>query len=100
MDLNRFKQRFDEAQRERPWLAFPFAVVKKFGDDNSSNLAVVITYYAFFSIFPLLLALASVLGFVLSGHPKWQSDIESSALKNLPLVKGSPLPHNGSILVI
>jgi YihY family inner membrane protein len=76
------------------------AVVKKFSDDSSSNLAVVITYYAFFSVFPLLLALASVLGFVLAGHAKWQSDIERSALKNLPLVKGSPLPHSGSVVVI
>jgi uncharacterized BrkB/YihY/UPF0761 family membrane protein len=63
-------------------------------------LAVVITYYAFFSVFPLLLALASILGFVLAGHAQWQHDIEHSALKNLPLIKGSPLPHNGSIFAI
>ena len=42
----------------------------KFGEDSSGNLAVLITYYAFFSIFPLLLALSSVLGFVLAGHPE------------------------------
>jgi YihY family inner membrane protein len=100
MDLNQIRQRIDDAQRGRSWLAFPVAVVKKFGADGSSNLAVVITYYAFFSIFPLLLALASVLGFVLSGHPTWQTSIENSALKNLPLIKGSPLPHHGSIIVI
>jgi YihY family inner membrane protein len=100
MDLDRIKQRIDDAQRQRPWLAFPFAVVKKFGDDDSSSLAVVITYYAFFSIFPLLLALASILGFVLAGHQSWQTSIENSALKNLPLIKGSPLPHNGSVIVI
>jgi YihY family inner membrane protein len=100
MDLNRIKQRVDEAQQERRWLAFPVAVVKKFGDDDSSNLAVVITYYAFFSIFPLLLALASVLGFVLAGHPKWQSDIETSTLKKLPLIGKSPLPHSGSFFAV
>jgi YihY family inner membrane protein len=74
-------------------------VLLKFSDDNSGNLAVVMTYYAFFSVFPLLLALASILGFVLSGHPSWQTSIENSALKNLPLIKGSPLPHHGSVFV-
>lgn len=61
---------------------------------------MVITYYAFFSVFPLLLALSSVLGFVLSGHPDWQTTIEDSALKNLPFVKGSPLPTHGSVFVV
>ena len=51
--------RIDDQQRAHRWLAFPFAVYKKFSDDQSGNLAVLITYYAFFSIFPLLIALAS-----------------------------------------
>jgi YihY family inner membrane protein len=96
----RLRARLDREQQGRRWLAFPVAVLMKFGEDDSSNLAVVITYYAFFSIFPLLLALASVLGFVLSGHAHWQSRIENSALKNLPLVKGSPLPHSGNVIVV
>jgi len=100
MDFGQLKARAEEAQRSRPWLSFPYAVIKKFGEDNSSNLAVVITYYAFFSVFPLLLALSSVLGFVLHGHRKWQSMIEKSALHNLPLIKGSPLPHHGSVVVV
>ncbi len=100
VDLSAIRERLDTEQRDRPWLAFPVAVLKKFSEDSSSNLAVVITYYAFFSIFPLLLAFASVLGFVLAGHAAWQTSIEKSTLKNLPLIKGSPLPHNGSIFVV
>src|SRR5437763_16068131 len=100
MDLNPIKQRRDAAQQDRPWLAFAVAVMKKFGEDDSSNLAVVITYYAFFSIFPLLLALASVLGFVLAGHPSWQTNIETSTLKEMPLVGKSPLPHTGSFFAV
>jgi YihY family inner membrane protein len=100
VDLGGLKSRLDAYQQERPWLAFPIAVLLKFGDDNSGNLAVLITYYAFFSVFPLLLALSSVLGFVLAGNPSWQSRIEGSALQNLPLIKGSPLPHHGSVVVV
>lgn len=100
MNVSAAQARLDAYQQRRPWLAFPVAVLVKFGEDSSANLAVVITYYAFFSVFPLLLALASVLGFVLSGHPGWQTKIEDSALKNLPLVKGSPLPHHGSVIAV
>ncbi|HWB65222.1 MAG TPA: YihY/virulence factor BrkB family protein [Mycobacteriales bacterium] len=92
--------RIDEAQEDRPWLAFPVAVVKKFTDDSSGNLAVLITYYTFFSIFPLLLALASILGFVLHGHPSWQAKVEQSALSNFPLIGKAPLPKSGSIAAI
>jgi membrane protein len=73
-------------QRRRGWMAFPFAVVKKFSEDDAGNLAALIAYYAIFSIFPLLLALSTILGFALHGHPQWQSDVTHSALKNLPLV--------------
>ena len=100
MNLQAVKAKVDSYQRRRPWLAFPVAVLVKFGEDSSANLAVVITYYAFFSVFPLLLALSSVLGFLLGGHPGWRDKIEGSALQNLPLIKGSPLPHHGSVLVV
>ncbi|HEX3707267.1 MAG TPA: YihY/virulence factor BrkB family protein [Mycobacteriales bacterium] len=99
-DLGRIRDRVDTFQQRRRWTAFPVAVLVKFGEDNSSNLAVVITYYAFLSVFPLLLALTSVLGFVLAGHPSWRMHIENSALKSLPLIKGSPLPHHGSVVVV
>jgi membrane protein len=97
-----WRDRIDEIQRGRRWLAFPYAVIKKFGEDQSGNLAVLITYYTFFSIFPLLLALYSVLGFVLHGHPSWQLKIENGALHNFsqfPLIKG-PLPKHGSVLIV
>jgi membrane protein len=99
VSLSDLRARADDIQRNRRWLAFPYAVIKKFGEDSSSNLAVLITYYTFFSIFPLLLALSSVLGFVLHGNPKWQHKIETSAVHNLPLVSG-PLPKHGSVVII
>src|ERR1039458_889564 len=46
----------DRLQQSRPWLAFPIAVWKKFGDDQAGNLAALIAYYGFASLFPLLLA--------------------------------------------
>jgi YihY family inner membrane protein len=88
----------DRWQRRHRWLAFPFAVVKKFGDDQAGNLAALIAYYAFFSIFPLLLVLSTVLGYVLHGHPDWQKTVTDSALSNLPLIGNNhPAPLHGNI---
>ena len=101
VDLRRSQGRVrTRSNSGRRWLAFPYAVFKKFGEDPSGNLAVLITYYAFFSIFPLLLALSSVLGFVLHGHPSWASKIENARdVANFPLIKGPP-PKHGSVIVV
>ena len=40
----RMLHRADDVQRAHPALAFPFAVVKKFGDDRASQLAALIAY--------------------------------------------------------
>src|SRR4051812_925645 len=95
-------RRLDAWQRTRSWVGFPFAVVKKFGEDQAGNLAALVAYYAFFSVFPLLLAFATILGFVLHGHPDWQQTIEHSAFSQLPLVsdKNQPAPLTGNVAAL
>jgi membrane protein len=93
------RDRADRIQQGRRWLAFPYAVIKKYGEDSSGNLAVLLTYYTFFSVFPLLVALFSVLGFVLHGHPEWQTQIQDDALSKIPIKLG-PIPLEGSTPVI
>jgi membrane protein len=96
-----FLDRLDRLQQRRAWAAFPFAVLKKFGEDQAGNLAALIAYYAIFSIFPLMLAMSTVLGFVLHGHPEWQSTVTDSALKNLPLVGNhQPPPLHGNVAAL
>ena len=73
-------------QRRHRWAGFPLAVVYKFVDDQGSYLAALITYYGFLSLFPLLLLLASVLGFVLRNHPQLQQQILDSALGQFPVI--------------
>ena len=60
--LQRILRAIDQYQQRRRWLAFPFAVNKKFGDDQGGYLAALIAYYGFFSLFPLLLVFTSILG--------------------------------------
>ena len=59
----------DRLQREHGMLGFPYAVVKKYGDDEGGRQAALITYYGFLSIFPLLLLGVAVLSRVLADHP-------------------------------
>ena len=97
---------FDCWQRRHAAAAFPVAVVRKFVDDRASNLAALIAYYAFFSLFPLLLVFVSVLGFVLQDDPALQEDVVDSALARIPVVGAQlgddvePLTGSTSALVI
>jgi len=50
-------------------LGFPYAVVKKYGDDAGGREAALITYYGFLSLFPLLLLGVAVLSRVLASQP-------------------------------
>jgi membrane protein len=77
---------FDRFQQRHPWLGFPFAVEQKYSDDQGGYLAATITYYGFFSVFPLLLVAVTILGFVLHGRPALEQSIIHSALGQFPLV--------------
>jgi len=91
--LKRILDRFDRFQLSHGWLAFPFAVVKKYGDDRGGYLSALIAYYGFLSLFPLLLLMVTLLGIALSGNPSLRASIEESALSQFPII-GSQLSHN------
>jgi len=93
----------DAYQRQHPWLGFPIAVVYKFFDDQGVYLGVLVTHYAFLSIFPLLLISSSVLGFVLRGNSELQDRILASALRQFPVIGeqlGRPEGLRGSAAAI
>jgi membrane protein len=77
---------FDRFQQRHPWLGFPLAVLQKYSDDQAGYLAATITYYGFFSLFPLLLVLTTLLGFLLHGHHHLEQSIVNSALAQFPVI--------------
>ncbi len=79
-------ERVDAFQRRHPVAGFPIGVIYKFGEDQGPYLAALITYYGFLSLFPLLLLLTSVLGFVLDGRPELQQQILDSTLSQFPVI--------------
>jgi YihY family inner membrane protein len=95
---------FDRFQQRHPALGFPLAVLQKYADDQGGYLAATIAYYGFFAVFPLLLVLTTVLGFLLQGHPHLQKSIVDSALGQFPVIgpqlSGGALEGNRLALVL
>jgi len=83
----------DQLQQRHAWIAVPVAVWKKFGDDQAGNLAALIAYYAFVAIFPLLLALVTVLDIVLKNDAGLRQRVLNAALTQYPVV-GPDLVHS------
>jgi YihY family inner membrane protein len=91
--FNRSVQRLDRFQQRHRVLAFPFAVRQKFAEDQGGYLAASVTYYAFFSIFPLLLVFVTLLGYALQSDPDLQRRVLDSALTDFPVI-GPQLEDN------
>jgi YihY family inner membrane protein len=79
-------RRLDRFQQRHAIIGFPFAVLQKFGNDQASSKAALMAYYGLFALFPLLLLFATILGFVLSGHPAVRAQLIDSALGNFPVI--------------
>ena len=79
----------ERAQERWPWLAVAVATWKKFSDNRAGNLAALIAYFAFASIFPLLLVAVTILDIVARHSPKVGNKLQA-ALKDYPVI-GSQL---------
>jgi YihY family inner membrane protein len=76
----------DAAQQRHPGLALPLAVVKKLSDEGGGQFAGLIAYYAFCSLFPLLLVVVSILGLLVHGDTTLQQQILKSSLASFPVI--------------
>ena len=62
--VNRAISGVDRWQRRRRTPAVTYGVIKKFGDDNANLLVVALGWYGFTAIYPLLLVVITVFGYV------------------------------------
>jgi membrane protein len=86
VDLLRPVKAFDRYQQSHNGWAIPMAVIRKFGNDQAGNLAALMAYYAFFSIFPLLLVFTTILGFVLQGDTDLYDKVTNGVLAQFPVI--------------
>ena len=85
--------RIDRFQQRHRVLAFPVAVYRELQATKAGYLGAMLTFFAFISLFPLLLILTTVLGVVLRSNPKLQQDVLNSALVDFPVI-GEQLKNN------
>ena len=95
-----FKQRVDEFQRSNRFVGLVVGIVKKGGDDRAGNLAALMTYYGFFSLFPLLMVAFTIMGFVLAGNEELRADISRTMSQRFPLPGVSADTITGSGLAL
>src|SRR3954452_17302902 len=60
--------------------------IQGYRDHRSARNATTISYFGFISVFPLMLVFTTVLGFVLQNNTKLKTDIQDSALAQLPFI--------------
>ena len=94
----------DRRQQRTRGLRFLAAVFKKFSDDQAGQLAALISYYAFVSLFPLLLVFVTILGFILQGDPSEQKKVLEGTLGQFPIISEQlrlqPLTGSATALVV
>jgi inner membrane protein YhjD len=86
MDRRVLLAKIDAAQQKHAPLGVPVATIKKFNDDQANNLAAVIAFYAFLSVFPLLLVFVTILGYVLAGDKSALDSVQNSVLSRFPVI--------------
>jgi membrane protein len=89
------KLRLERARARYGWVDIGVRTAKRYGDDDCGSYAAALTYYLFFSIFPLLLFAAAALGYLTPGNEELRQDILESGLKTVPVL--SEVVDRGSL---
>ena len=84
--FERLARKVDRAQQRLGPVSFVVGVIKKAGDDKGGQLAALLTYYGFLSIFPGLLVLVTVLGLIAGGNHSIEHRVETSVLRQFPII--------------
>ncbi|MHB8345523.1 MAG: YihY/virulence factor BrkB family protein [Ferrimicrobium sp.] len=79
-------RRLDTAQQRNRPLAIAYAVVRKYGQDSASMWALLIAYYGFASLFPLLLVAVTITGIIFANDPILTHRISTTVFAQIPVI--------------
>jgi YihY family inner membrane protein len=105
-DVDQLKDRLDLLQQRIPPVAFAVGVWLRYREDRNYEYAALLSYYGFFSLFPLLMVLVTVLGWLLRDNQELLARILDSTFSQIPVVGTelardvTALEGNGISLVI
>lgn len=84
--IQRLVLSIDNFQRRHSFIGFPYAVIKKYGNDEAGYQAALVTYYGFLSLFPLLLVLTTVAGLIGRHYPSFGESLVSGVSNYFPVI--------------
>lgn len=100
------QDRFDLWQQRIPALAFPISVWLRYREDRCYEYAALLSYYGFFSVFPLLTVGVTIVGYALSSRPDLRSELLDTVFGRFPVVgeelarQIDGLEGNGVVLLV
>ena len=74
------------ARRRVPALDVTIGTYEGFQRHLTARNVAVLAYYGVLTLFPLMMAATTILGFVLEGNPELQEDIIDSAVSQIPVI--------------
>lgn len=92
------KLRLERARSRYAPIDVVVRVFKRFSETDGGSYSAALTYYMFFSIFPLLALTAAVLGFVLRENPEDQRELFEKALNTFPVFKDALTPGGFAVM--
>jgi uncharacterized BrkB/YihY/UPF0761 family membrane protein len=72
--------------RRSPKLALPAAIAQRYSERRCGQLAALIAFTGFLSIFPLMIALNTTLDIILSGRPHLRHRLVTTTLGSVPVI--------------
>ena len=87
------KMRLERARAKYGLVDIVVTVFKRFSESDGGVHSAALTYFIFFSIFPLMVLGAAALGFVTNGDPELQEEIFNSAVEAFPMLKDALSPE-------
>lgn len=100
------QNRFDRWQQGVPVVAFPVSVWLRYREDRCYEYAALLSYYGFFSIFPLLTVAVTIIGFLLNDNPTLRDELLDTVFAQIPVVGDAladqigGLEGNGIVLLV
>ena len=95
-DFNRYiaqaKLRLEKARASYGLVDIAVRTFKRFSEDDGGFYAAALTYYLFFSLFPLLIFATAMLGFTTEVFPELREDLLSQGFEAFPLLSDIVTP--------
>jgi membrane protein len=90
--------RVERARIRWPLVDIVIRTLKRYSENDGGAYAASLTYFTFFSIFPLILFGASILGYITFGNEELQKDIFDAAVEQFPLLRDALSPNGFQFL--